>query len=263
MDTTLRDNLSLLADAILPLETWLGGTPGQRTNVLAPWRGPFTPHLTTRDLGLLDFIERQIADSSVDDALARKWEQVERHPLAVFDSLPEKGPAWRAERPPLAEKPTFALVKSENVEVILDRVGFSADKTPIGRASSRREFYGHAFAAFTEVVSTQPPSDWEQFRDRLLSDDPTLNWPVGCPVSAGRFVRQFAKDLLYGLLGMHDQPASLQATAVLAELGQHRRKGNSYSTENARAAVAALELRLRTVKSAIQSPESRGNHDDL
>jgi len=249
MDTTLRDNLSLLGDAILPLETWLAGTPSQRTNVLAPWREPFTPHLTTYDLGLLDFIERQIADSSVDDALARKWAQVERHPLAVFESLPEKGPAWRAERG-LAEKPTFGLVKSENVEVILDRVGSSTDKIPIWRASSRREFYGHAFAAFTEVVGTQPPSDWEQFRDRLLNDDPTLNWPVGCPVSAGRFVRQFAKDLLYGLLGMHDQPASPQTTAVLAELGQHRRKGNAYSTENARAAVAALALRLRAGKSA-------------
>lgn len=243
MDGTLCENLILLAEAILPLGTWLAGTPSQRTNVLAPWREPFTPQLSVRELGLVDFIERRIDDSSEDDALALRWAQVEADPLAIFNSLPEKGPTWRAARG-LTKEPTFGIVESDNVEVILDNVAAGQGNPPAHRASSRREFYGHAFAAFAKVVAAQSPTNWEDFRDKLLKNDASLGWPADCPVTAGRFVRQFAKDLLYGLLGMRDQPAKAQTTAVLAELGEHRRRGNSHSTENVQAAVAALQLRL-------------------
>ena len=240
MDATLRENLNLLAEAILPLGRWLAGTPRQRPDALAAWRDPFAPQLSVRDVGLIEFVERQIDESSVDDALARKWKQVEKDPLAVFNTLPKKGPAWRTARQ--LKDPIFGLVKSENVEVILDHV--KSGQATVFRASSRREFYVHAFPVFAKVVAAHPPSDWEQFRDRLLNNDASLDWPATCPVTAGRFVGQFAKDLLYGLLGMHDQPERPQATAALAELGQHRRKGNSYSVEDVRAAVAALQLQL-------------------
>lgn len=234
MDEKLRENLNRLAEGILPLVKWLAGTPDQRPNVLAPWREPFTPQLNVRNTGLIDFIERRIADSSEEEAAARKWAEVEEDPVAVFNRLPGKGAAWRAARQ-LKEEAKFGLVKSGNVEVVLDRPP---------RASSRRELYGYAFPAFMTVVDAHPPSDWETFSNQLLKDDPALGWPADCPVSAGQFIRQFAKDLLYGLMGMHDQPARPQTTAVLAELGQPRRKGNSYSEENTRAAVAALKLRL-------------------
>jgi len=240
MDAIPRENLYLLAEAILPLGRWLAGTPTQRPDALAPWRKPFTPQLSVRDVGLIEFIERQIAESSVDGALAQKWKQVEKEPLAVFNTLPGKGPAWRAAR--ILGDAKFGLVESDNVEVILDHVKSGTKR--VSRASSRREFYGHAFPAFARVVAAHPPSDWEQFRDRLLNNDTSLGWPATCPVTAGRFVAQFAKDLLYGLLGMHDQPERPQTTAVLAELGQRRRKGNAYSVEDVRAAVAALQLQL-------------------
>jgi len=243
MASTLHENLNLLAESILPLDKWLAGTPSQRANVLAPWREPFTPRLSLRDLGLIDFIERRIDDSAGDDSLARKWEQVAQDPLAVFNRLPDRGPAWRAARN-LSPAPDFGIIESGNVEVVLDNVQSGEHK--IKRASSRREFYGHAFAAFAKVVAANPPADWDEFREKLLrhGDDPALGWPTDCPVTAGSFIRQFAKDLLYGLIGMIDQPPTLQSTAVLAELGEHRRRGNSYSTEDVGAAVSALQSRL-------------------
>jgi hypothetical protein len=240
LNPTLRENLYRLAEAILPLGRWLAGTPSQRPDALAPWRDPFAPQLGVRDFGLVEFIERRIADSADDDASAQKWKQVESDPLGVFNGLPKKGPAWRAARK--LKDPIFGIVVSDNVEVTLDHV--KSGQTFVLQASSRREFYGYAFPAFANVVAAHPPTDWEAFRESLANDDPILGWPAICPVSAGRFSAQFAKDLLYGLMGMFDQPAKPQTTAVLAELGQHRRKGNSYSVEDVRAAVAALQLAL-------------------
>src|SRR6266404_4190222 len=191
MDDNLRENLNLLAEGILPLEKWLAGTPSERPNVLAPWREPFTPQLTARNMGLIDFIERRIANSSDEDTAARKWAEVEKEPLAVFNRLGGKGQAWRDARQ--LKDARFGLVKSQNVEVVLDQVKTSEGTVP--RASSRREFYGYGFPAFTKTVETHPPSDWGTFSNQLLKNDPALGWPDDCPVSSGQFVRQFAKDL--------------------------------------------------------------------
>lgn len=240
MDDALRENLYLLAEVIVPLRRWLSGTPNQRPNVLAPWREPFTPQLSVRDAGVIEFLERRIDDSAADDGAAKRWQKIEQDPLKVAKQL-QKGSAWRKDRG-LGDA-TFGLVKSANVEVVLDNVPSADGK--VSRASSRREFYREqAFPAFTEVVNAHHWRDWEELRDRLLNNDPNLGWPPGCLVTSRQFVCQFAKDVLYALMGMFDQLAKPETTALLAELGQHRRKGNSYSTEDAAAAVAALRLRL-------------------
>lgn len=241
MDDDLRENLYLLAETIVPLRRWLAGTPGQRANVLAPWREHFVTQLSVRDVGVIEFLDRRIADSGADDAAARRWQAIERDPLKIANGL-KKGAKWRAQRK-LGDA-QFGLVKSANVEVILDNVPSKDGKSKVARASSRREFYGLAFPAFMSAVNKHAWRDWEELRDRLLNNDPDLGWPKNCLVTSAQFVHQFAKDVLYGLMGMFDQPAKPETTALLAELGQHRRKGNSYSVEDAAAAVAALRLRL-------------------
>src|SRR5215470_12057852 len=116
MNEDLRENLYLLAEAIVPLRRWLAGTPSQRPDALAPWREPFTPQLSVRDVGVIEFIERRIADSDADADAAERWQEIEKNPLNVADGL-KKGAKWRKDRG-LSEA-QFGLVKSGNVEVIL------------------------------------------------------------------------------------------------------------------------------------------------
>lgn len=268
MDKKLQENLLLLADTLLPLNKWLQ-KPG-RENLVTPWRDTKSTELTAKRLSLICFIEQLISDSDFDENLAKYWDKVEKNPLAVFSTLSGHDDEWRTSRD-LDEKAVFGIVKSENVEVALDNPE---------QASSRREFYGHAFELFLGVLdgearfknspsqaattnsekltfidwitgilffyqtSKQLSSDLQPFVVELL-EDKNPAWPNTSIVKSSHFIKQFTKDLFYALMGMRVQPPNINSLAVLIEAGEHRRVGNSYSVEDVRAAVAVFDAKLK------------------
>jgi hypothetical protein len=263
MDKKLQEILLLLADTILPLNTWL--EKPDRADIVTPWRDKklTTPTadgfslinfigklirenlatsrqdaksttLTAESLSLINFIEQLIAESTVDDDLAKRWDEVEKNPLAVFLTLPKRDSEWRKSRG-LEEMADFGIVKSENVEITLDNPE---------KASSRREFYDHAFQLLLGVLPDSLPPDFQPFIVELLKDKNPA-WPDSSIVKSSHFIKQFTKDLFYALIGMKVQPPQLESLAVLIEAGEHRRVGNSYSIENVRAAVAVFDAKLK------------------
>jgi hypothetical protein len=230
MDKKLQDTLVLLADVILPLDTWLQKT--DRVNIVTPWRVTRSTTLTTEKLLLINFIEQLIDDSDLDDHLAKHWDEVEKNPLAVFLTLSGHDDEWRKSRG-LEEKAVFGIVESENVEVTLDHPE---------QASSRRTFYSHSFQLLLGALPD--PLDLQPFVIDLLIDKIPA-WPSTSIVKSSHFIRQFTKDLFYALMGMKVQPPKLDSQAVLIEAGEYRRVGNSYGVENVRAAVAVFDAKLK------------------
>jgi hypothetical protein len=232
MDKKLQEILLLLADTILPLNTWL--QKPDRANIVTPWRDEKSTTLTAERLSLIIFIEQLIAESTVDDELAKRWDEVEKNPLAIFSTLPGRNSEWRKSRD-LEEIADFGIVKSENVEITLDNPE---------KASSRREFYGLSFQLLLKVLPDPLPSDLKPFAIDLLIDK-IPKWLPNESVKSSHFVQQFTKDLFYALMGMKVQPPQLESLAVLIEAGEHRRVGNSYSIEDVRAAVAVFDAKLK------------------
>jgi hypothetical protein len=276
MDKRLQDTLMLLADAILPLDAWLQKI--DRANIVTPWRVAQSTTLTAEKLLLINFIEQLIDESDLDDNLAKRWDEVEKEPLAIFLKLSGRDHEWRKCRG-LEEKAVFGIVESENIEVTLDNPE---------QASSRRTFYNHSFqlllGALPDPLDLQAPLGREQQMLSLMQKvramlpeslakqriSPTYNqesqepkradllpfvidlledkipaWPDTSIVKSSHFIKQFTKDLFYALMGMKVQPPKLDSQAVLIEAGEYRRVGNSYSVENVRAAVAVFDAKLK------------------
>jgi hypothetical protein len=233
MDKKLQETLVLLADTILPLNTWL--QKPDRANIVTPWRDAQSTTLTAEKLSLINFIEQLIDESDLDDDLAKRWDEVEKNPLAIFSTLPRHDDEWRKSRG-LEEKAVFGIVESENVEVTLDN--------PKEQASSRRTFYKHSFSLLLKALPDPLPSDILPFVIDLLIDKISA-WPNTSIVKSSHFIKQFTKDLFYALMGMKVQPPKLDSLAVLIEAGEYRRVGNSYSVENVRAAVTVFDAKLK------------------
>src|SRR5262249_7701522 len=76
--------------------------------------------------------------------------------------------------------------------------------------------------------------------DQLLKDQSPF-WPTNPPLKSSNFVKQFAKDMLYAMFGLRNPVAEPLKFALLIELGEQRRAGNTYGPAEAAAAVAAFE----------------------
>jgi hypothetical protein len=233
MDIKLQEILPLLADTILPLNTWL--QQPERANIVTPWRETESTTITANSLSLISFIEQLISESGVDEDLAKRWDEVEKNPLAVFLVLPKHDNEWRRSRG-LEEKAVFGIVESENIEVTLDNPE---------QASSRRIFYDYSFQLLLKALPDQLPLDLQAFVIDLLTDKVPKWLPDKSVVKSSHFIKQFTKDLFYALMGMKIQPPQLESLAVLVEAGESRRVGNSYSVENVRAAVAVFDAKLK------------------
>jgi hypothetical protein len=237
----MRADLAQLANGIAPLQRWI---EQKRYNPMEdptfadtkmPWREPGKT-LTPADVGVIEFFEGLLRETSGDVQLKAEWERVAANPLSR--SPFERPERWRAERG-LSEVPRFGIVQAHNV---------LADSR--GRQLARIQFYRDTLPDFAYCLTRERPHNsegWEKLAQRLLQDQ-VGHWPSTVhPASV--FISQYASDVMYALLGMRnysphpEQPE--YAYAVLTEMAQPRRRGRKNTPGQAAAAVKRFQEQLR------------------
>ncbi len=244
LDDALREILESLAGGLFPLTRWVEQKAYKPSQGPVPWRGPDgVISLMPKDLAIMPFFEALLRESARDAELLARWNTLRERPFTSTPLPDVEG--WRARRglAPTTEA-RFGAAESRNVLS-------SAD----GKQISRADFYLPYFPLLREVVKAQPsPVDWEALALSLYSDQ-CPQWPAS-PLRSSLFIKQFAADMLYAMLGMrnprpHMQDANAQSVpqaedelwrlALLIELGEHRRVGNRYTPAGVERSTRALE----------------------
>jgi DNA/RNA endonuclease G (NUC1) len=242
------DLIEDLAYALLPLDQWVAGKPYHPPQPDLLWRrllaappvgdaGPqFETPLTPARLGIGRFIREILLRSEQESALIERWSALASSPLT--HSPHADASRWRAERG-LSNEPRFGVLESENV--LLDSRG---------EHLSRLRIYGSGLAALAEVVATRRPNHadgtWRTLA-RELYEDSCAEWPPAAGVESSRFTAQLVHDALRGLFGVAGPAPEPWKSAVLVELGEYRRPGNTYTREDVQKASDALVERLATL----------------
>ena len=240
LDDGLRSLLQNLAEAIVPLSEWLAKpdkfVPPEQN---LPWRAPGAT-LTTQDLKVIPFFENLLAQDVDDEKIEARWRQLESDALK-FNPLPDTA-QWRADRK-LDANPAFGAADSENVVIAL------GDPQKGRQTRSRASFYGACWPLLqnaAQSANAATPDAWKTFSENLFGDK-LAEWPPSKSPKSSEFVKQFAKDILYALLGMKgDVPEPLKF-GVLIELGEHRRVGNAYTADDTQTAVNTFKAKIKEV----------------
>jgi hypothetical protein len=199
-------------------------------NVLLPFQSllPGTVNYAEK-LGIVEFIDGLLTETARDNDLIARFADAAAHPLAqcpIADAI-----GWR-ERRGLNAAPVFDAPRSENMLL-------EGDIKPFARA----EFYGEHMPPLELAISGANPQtskEWEAFVTLLLSDDPArkTDWPHATLKKPSEFLYQLTRDALQAVLGLRN-PYAERATleAILVRLGEKRRVGNAFTTEDSQEAV--------------------------
>jgi len=236
IDDELRGFLEHLAEGMFPLAAWIEGkvkTGRYKPRELVPWRGK-SMVLSPGAMGAIEFFEELLGESAEDAPLAERFAQVIADPLR-YSPMAGGAPAWRKSRK-LDPIPKFGIVTSQNVLA-----------TAAGVPATRDQFYGPYWSLLRQAVSDGDPktaADWEAFA-RDLVNDASPHWPSGQSLKSSSFMKQFGRDMLHALLNMRNPAADPWRVAVLEELGEHRRVGNSFTRDDVARFVETFRKRIR------------------
>jgi hypothetical protein len=251
---TLKADLGKLADAIVPLSEWLAEPtkfiPTEQASSPLPWRKPGRP-LNATALKVIPFLEQLLANDNPDEVLEKRWHELEADAL-VHCPVPSIA-AWREARG-LKAAAKFGAADSDNV------VNFHEDmaQRPRKHTRSRSSFYKEFCHLFSVAVATKggalnSAAAWKAFAAALLANNELeSSWPVDAPPSS-EFIKVFSRDILIAIMGMKNPLGDKDLrwdAAVLIELGEHRKRGNAYTTGQVNAATEVLKIKVRTVTAA-------------
>lgn len=254
--SSLRGALTSLADALLPLSTWLASKsyhPDAATFIpklnTIPWRTG-TEKLDADSLELIRGFEALVCDDSVNEALSPRWLMLKVHPTAFFQYPGKNVEAWRAERG-LDAHAQFAPFggTSANMSYVLMRPGEPQDP---GDPVPRARFYEACFDALQATINAAGGNipDWSGFAHSLFVGT-AADWPVSAPVSSQTFAKRFACDLLIVCMNQRNpalanrDPIWLRALQI--EVGENRCRGNEYSVSQVAHAVDALMKKVESL----------------
>lgn len=222
MTESQRVILGKLAEVVLPLASWVAQktyNPESRGEA-APWR--HGEPLTAEKLGAPEFLDALLRETASDAILAARWREISADPLKYFPGPEAQG--WRSLRG-LQPQGKFGLAESSNA--------------PFNRGA----LYAAALPLLEQAVAAAGNApDYVALVDEFYNDKPG-HWPAAT-VAASVFIKQFTCDLLYAVLGMRNSARAPWQTAVLSELGEHRRVGNEYSPGMVREARETLKKML-------------------
>jgi hypothetical protein len=232
LDPELRDILENLASGLFPLDAWIKGKTFKPAVNDLPWRSGGEP-LSPKAIGVMSFFEALLRETSGDALLIGRWHQLIAEPF-LFSARADME-QWRAIRG-LEAKAEFGALESENVLSDFE-----------GKPISRAGFYAAYFPLLrlaVKAAAAQGPIQWDLFAANLFKDEkdiPNPVWPKGQPRRSSNFIKQFSKDLLYATMGMRNAAPAPFNYALLIELGEHRRVGNSYTPKDPQRAVKELK----------------------
>lgn len=236
LDDELRGIVENLAEGMFPLAAWIEAkvkNDKYKPRGQLPWREN-GKSLSVKDTGAVLFFEELLGQSAAEAPLVDRFGEVIADPLR-FSPMLDAVEDWRASRG-LDATAKFGIVGSGNVIA-------AVDGTPVTRA----QFYGPYWDLLRQAVAGAAPktqAEWEQFAKALMGDASPA-WPGNQPLKSSPFVKQLAQDLLQGLLNMRNPAADPWRVALLEELGEHRRVGNSFTRHDAERFVHAFRERVR------------------
>jgi hypothetical protein len=235
--TRMKVVVNRLADGFLPLADWVR-TKKYVPDPTVPWRKENS--LSAETLAFAEFLEMILRETSWNSDLKSRWDNfaadpLGRCPIANVDE-------WRANRG-LAANPAFAITSSDIL------VG-DVETREISRLDFYRPYWpllNDAYsAADATAAATGTPVDEAKFAKDLYTDS-NAYWPEPVNWPSGRFCKQFVKDVLYCYLGLRGLADAPYAEAVLLELGEVRRVGNRYTSQDAANAVTLFRAVLKDV----------------
>lgn len=239
LDNDLRVILENLAEGLFPLNVWLNGnasTPPKKyipPQKNLPWRA--TGHsLSPNDLGVIPFFETLLGESLELIAVLKRWHELRAEPLKFSPLVnPQR---WRLRRG-LNPTPQFGIAESNNVL-----------QNPEGEPLVRAAFYRSYWPLLKHTVNAARPQsskDWQSLGGNLFTDS-CKQWPASQPLRSSVFVMQFARDMLYAMMGMHNESTHPNFPeykfALLIELGEHRRIGNTHAPSDVEKALEQFKL---------------------
>lgn len=234
LNEELEDILEKLAEGLFPLAQWIDGKiskNGYHPTVELPWRIP-GQSLTPAALGAISFFEELLHKSREDAPLAIRWRQLAASDPVGASPIPGLE-EWRECRPNL-QTATFGIAESDNS--LLD-----ADMQPTWREEFYQPYWPLLKAAI-HAADPQTPQDWQVLAIKLFAGT-SEHWPVA-ELNSEVLVQQLASDLLYAMLGMCNPAPEPWQRAVLIELGEHRRVGNSFTLADVERFVADFVAKL-------------------
>lgn len=220
LDEASRAVLRKLAQALLPLNEWIqargktGYTPPDADTL--PWRENGVS-LSTDQLGVIEFVEALLRESSNDVFLLERWRELQAEPLKYcpIDNKNE----WRGARG-LDAVARFGAVESENAPA--DYGGYQI---------ARSQLYMDYLPLLSIAANARGPqsdADWNKFALELFKDS-CAQWPQSQCYPSSKFMLQLLRDMLYAVLGMRNPVPEPWRSAVLTEIGEFRRPGNVYT----------------------------------
>ena len=121
-------------------------------------------------------------------------------------------------------------------------------------------------AASARGLDGNDSAGWRQFMIELFKDQ-CREWPAPPSPPSSRFMLQLLRDLLYALLGMRNAIGEPWHSAVLAEIGEYRRPGNTYDRKDIERGLAEFKKVLaeftdtkRDLAEPYELPETTNNH---
>jgi hypothetical protein len=248
MDDESRKILGKLSRAVLPLDEWLkdreangGYRPPESDNPKKfPWRNG-GPALSTDQLRVVDFIQMLIRESTNERSLLCRWGMLEKDPLKFCPI--ENKEEWREARG-LDDDVKFGAVLSDN-----------APGTLTGTPIARSQLYAECLPLLCTAARDRRLADddrvgWSKFMLELVKDQ-CREWPERRSQPSSTFMLQVLRDLLYAVLGMRNAVAEPWRSAVLAEIGEYRRPGNTYDRADIARGLAEFK---KVLDEFIQTP---------
>jgi len=199
-------------------------------------------------LGIVEFIDDLLGDSTRDEDLIARFARVGIDPLA---QCPIPDPTGWRERRGLNAAAVFDAARSENLLL-------EGDIKPFARS----EFYAEHMPPLRlaiEGANLKTPKDWGDFVKLLLDDDATrkTDWPHATLKKPSEFLYQLTRDSLQAVLGLRNQHADSKTLEdVINRLGEKRRVGNMFTKEGAEKAVASfIDLLPKPQAAAVPADE--------
>ncbi|MFP3790857.1 hypothetical protein [Bacillus subtilis] len=223
-----------IADILVPLQKWIENksfNPQKFTNDTLPWR--LGESINFEVLRLTEFMESFLRQSSYEQSLYDRWMILKRNPFQ-FHSY-NKLNNWRNERG-LYLTAEFGGLESRNL--LADQ-----NDSPIVRIIFYEECLIHLMNAY-EKQQPQTKGDWEQFVDFMWKETHP-SWGPTIKPSSRSFLIQYTRDILHCAMNMRNNAPPPWSTALLIELGEHRRVGNHYTVEHTAKAVTQFEHALQ------------------
>lgn len=237
LDDELRGILTNLAEGLFPLSAWIKEkeyVPKTNPHPL-PWRQP-GESLSPAKLGVVPFFEGLLRETSGDAELLARWKVIQDEPLK-FNPLPDPK-AWREQRGLKSNPGEVKFGAKDSANVLLDAANNQID---------RPHFYASYWAPLKQTakaVNPQNADGWQKLALDLFNDQ-CPQWPAPPVGASSVFVKQFAKDLLYAMVGMRNPAPPPWKFALLIELGEHRRVGNKYTPADVQVALKQFQALLK------------------